>query len=203
MIKNVNTVSEAPPDSPKFDALVIKTKELFWKYGVKRVTVEEICKEAGVSKMTFYKYFRNKKELVKYIISSLTDESMQTFRTLMEADLPFQEKIRKSIELKMEGTSNMSAEFLHDVHSGADEEIIAFLSDHYNRNLGTILDYYIRAQKDGDIRADIKPEFILYFLEHMFTMSEDPALQAMYDNLQDLIMELMNFFFYGVMKAER
>ena len=43
---------------------------LFKLYGIKRVTVEEICKKANVSKMTFYKYFRNKIELVKHIFNS-------------------------------------------------------------------------------------------------------------------------------------
>ena len=46
--------------SPKKEQILKTGKELFWKYGFKLVTIEEICKEAGVSKMTYYKYFTNK-----------------------------------------------------------------------------------------------------------------------------------------------
>jgi AcrR family transcriptional regulator len=33
---------------------------LFSQFGTKRVTIEEICRTAGVSKVTFYKHFKNK-----------------------------------------------------------------------------------------------------------------------------------------------
>ncbi len=43
-------------------------RSLFWKFGFTKVTVEEICQSAGVSKMTFYRYFENKTELAKRIL---------------------------------------------------------------------------------------------------------------------------------------
>ncbi|RKY44359.1 MAG: TetR/AcrR family transcriptional regulator, partial [Candidatus Neomarinimicrobiota bacterium] len=39
----------------KIDKIVETGKKLFYRYGIKKVSVEEICKEAGVSKATFYK----------------------------------------------------------------------------------------------------------------------------------------------------
>ena len=59
--------------SKKYKDIMSTGKDLFWKYGMKRVTVEEICKEANVSKMTFYKYFGNKYELALAIIKSMVD----------------------------------------------------------------------------------------------------------------------------------
>ncbi len=64
----MNTVKSLETGSPKFVQIVEIASELFRKYGVKRVTVEEICTTAQISKMTFYKYFANKKELADYII---------------------------------------------------------------------------------------------------------------------------------------
>ena len=49
--------------NPKYLDIFKTAKDLFWKYGIKRVSIEEICKEAKVSKMTFYKFFPNKIEL--------------------------------------------------------------------------------------------------------------------------------------------
>ena len=62
-----------------------------------------------------------------------------------------------------------------------------------------MLDGFIDAQKKGDIRADVKPEFILYLINHMMTMASDPELTAIYPDAQQLIMELMNFLFYGIL----
>jgi hypothetical protein len=58
---------------------------------------------------------------------------------------------------------------------------------------------YLDAQQRGDIRADIKPEFILYFLNKIVEMARDEDLERMYSTPQDLIMELTNFFFYGIL----
>ena len=49
----------------KIQQLVTTAQELFMRHGIRRVTVEEICSEANISKMTFYKYFKNKIELTK------------------------------------------------------------------------------------------------------------------------------------------
>ena len=43
--------------SAKSKLIVETATDLFMRYGVKRVTVEEICQTAKISKMTFYKYF--------------------------------------------------------------------------------------------------------------------------------------------------
>ena len=67
--------------------IVNTARELFWKHGFRRVSVEELCREANVSKMTFYKHFRNKDELVKFIIDTLTGTAMKKYREIMQMDL--------------------------------------------------------------------------------------------------------------------
>jgi AcrR family transcriptional regulator len=54
-------------NNKKFQSTVNKAKELFWKYGIKKVSIEEICAEAPVSKMTFYKFFKNKNDLAEWV----------------------------------------------------------------------------------------------------------------------------------------
>jgi AcrR family transcriptional regulator len=33
-----------------------KARELFWKHGFKKVTIDEICKKANVSRKTYYTF---------------------------------------------------------------------------------------------------------------------------------------------------
>ncbi|MCJ7802330.1 MAG: TetR/AcrR family transcriptional regulator, partial [Candidatus Marinimicrobia bacterium] len=67
----MNTVKTKDSESPKFKQIVETANDLFMRFGVKRITIEEICKTAKVSKMTFYKFFKNKIELAEYIIFSI------------------------------------------------------------------------------------------------------------------------------------
>jgi AcrR family transcriptional regulator len=187
-------------DNQKYNQIITTSKKLFWKYGIKRVTIEEICREAGVSKMTFYKYLKNKNDLVKQIIEHTLDKAMVKYRKIMQQDIPFIEKARQSIALKMEQTEEMSNEFFEDYFLHADPELSDFLSQKVAESIGIIMKDYIQAQKKGEIRADIRPEFILYFLNHMTEMAKDQQLLTLYKNPGDLVRELINFFFYGIIE---
>ncbi len=147
----------------KLNKILIAAKELFWKHGFKRITIEEICKEANVSKMTFYKHFKNKMELVEFFINNITDKAMKKYREIMDSDIPFPEKVKKTIDLKLESTQDISNEFYNDYVRYADTEMLALLQQQKNRLIDSILNDYVEAQKKGDIRKDIKPEFILFF----------------------------------------
>ena len=179
--------------------LIQTAKDLFFKYGIKRVTVEEICQEAGVSKMTFYKHFKNKNELVKTMIMQMTDEAMEKYRKLMDSDIPFEEKIRETIHMKLEGADNMSQAFFSDYIPHAEAELHDFIHQRMHEMMGLIIKDYAEAQKRGDIRQDIKIEFILWYLNKMLDLMEDEQLARMYGTPQELIMEMVNFFFYGIM----
>jgi AcrR family transcriptional regulator len=185
-------------DNQKYNQILTTSKELFWKYGIKRVTIEEICREAGVSKMTFYKHLKNKNELVKQIIDHTLGKAMVKYREIMEQDIPFTEKVRQTIALKMEQTEEMSNDFFEDYFLHADPELSDYLNKQASESIGQIMKDYIQAQKKGEIRNDIRPEFILYFLNHMTEMAKDEQLLALYKKPGELISELINFFFYGI-----
>ena len=86
----------------KLQQLIENAWDLFWQFGFTRVSIEEICKEAGVSKMTFYKHFKNKNDLVRFIMKEMSEYSLRLYDEIMSEDIPFVEKIHKSVELKIE-----------------------------------------------------------------------------------------------------
>jgi len=186
-------------NNPKKQQIITTARDLFWKYGFRRVSIEEICREANVSKMTFYKHFNNKDELAKYIIDLITGIAMKKYREIMDNDIPFIKKVEKSIQLKMESSNEMSQEFFDDFHKNASPE----LREHFNKlvraNLQTIQNDYIKAQKKGDVRSDINPNFILYYLDKILEMAKDENIIRLYKSPPDLINELTRFFFYGIL----
>jgi len=184
--------------SPKKKKILATGKALFWKHGFKRVTIEEICTEAGVSKMTFYKYFSNKMELVKAIMEKVLTESLDRYRSIMKSDIPFTEKIEKQLQMKMEGTAEISSEFLDDLMIHGEPEMMQYMSEMTQKVLGIIHADYTEAQKRGEIRRDVKPEFMIYFLNHIYEMLKDEQLISMYNDPNELAMELTRFFFYGI-----
>ncbi len=186
-------------ENRKFKALMDTAERLFMKHGFRRVTIKELCEKADVSKMTFYKHFDNKADLVKFMIDVLISRNMERYRSIMNSDMPYAAKIRKIIDLKMEQTRNVSREFFEDIHIYSEPDIRDHMRERTDSTVQEMLADFTEAQRQGYIRADIKPEFILYFLNHMFEMVKDARLSGIYESPSELIMELVNFFFYGIM----
>lgn len=179
--------------------IITEGRSLFWKYGFKRVTIEEICTDAKVSKMTYYKFFANKMELIKTILDEMFNESITSYRKIMDSDIPFSEKISRQIEMKMEGTADMSKEFMNDLMLHAEPEILEFYSKMTQDILKMVHKDYVDAQKKGEIRKDVKPEFLIYFLNHIYEMLRDEKLIQLYESPNAMAMELIRFFFYGIL----
>ncbi|MCK4989618.1 MAG: TetR/AcrR family transcriptional regulator [Bacteroidales bacterium] len=188
--------------NPKRDLILETGKVLFWKFGYKRVTIEEVCKEAGVSKMTYYKYFANKIELVKTIMDNILRVSLDKYKNIMASDIPYPEKVVEMIHLKKDQIENMSSEFFKDYLQSGDPELISYLEQLSGESMQMFVDDFRKAQENGDIRQDLKIEFIMYVMNHLVEMAQEDALLNMYDEPQDLVMEITNFLFYGILNRE-
>jgi AcrR family transcriptional regulator len=188
--------------SQRFQQLVKTAGDLFLKHGIKRISVEEVCHAAGVSKMTFYKYFNDKIDLAKYVINHMVTEGIAQYQDIMKQKIPFSEKVKKMIVMKIDQTEGLSREWLGEFSYSSIPEIALLLQKIKQENLQLILKDLIAAQKEGDVRQDIKPEFILYFFNHMFEMMDDEKLLKLYESPQAALVELTNFFFYGILPRE-
>ena len=190
-------------ENPRQQQLLSTATSLFMKFGIRRVSVEEICKEAGVSKMTFYKFFNNKLEVVRFILDQMTEEAMAEYHAFINADLPYEEKVRRLIQLKNDYTEGISKEFLTDMLTIDDPEFQAWYQQTFNARMQLFLEHFREARDRGDIRPDVKPEFILYVINMMTEVSKDQRLQAMFDSTQELSVEMMNLLFYGILSRDK
>ncbi|MGZ3899747.1 MAG: TetR/AcrR family transcriptional regulator [Bacteroidia bacterium] len=73
--------------------MAIKTKilkgveELFFKYGIKNITMDEIARHLGMSKKTLYQYFKDKDEMVHSLILEKIEEDKVMFgKTYAESE---------------------------------------------------------------------------------------------------------------------
>ena len=75
---------------------------------------------------------------------------------------------------------------------------LQYMSEVTHSVMAMVYNDYLEAQKRGDIREDIKPEFIIYFLNKIYDMIKDENLVKMYEDPSQLAVELIKFFFYGI-----
>ena len=124
--------------SKKMNRLIETATELFMKHGIRRITIEEICREAGASKMTFYNYFDNKIDLLHNIWERWFDEGYRTLDEIDSMDITFSEKMRRLIDYKMDLVSKMSPGFLEEIiHTSP--ELAAFIGEMRVKNLSRFM----------------------------------------------------------------
>ncbi|WP_291150690.1 TetR/AcrR family transcriptional regulator [Flavobacterium sp. UBA7680] len=64
--------------------LLEAAKELFFMHGIKRVTVDDICRHIGVSKKTLYLFFKNKEELIECLLEKNLNEHKKEFEQIFK-----------------------------------------------------------------------------------------------------------------------
>lgn len=182
----------------KYQHILSAGKALFWKHGVKRVSVEEICSQSNVSKMTFYKFFKNKRELALAILEDTSGAAFIKYKELIAKECSFTAKVNAMLQMKLEGTKDISQEFIMDIYQNPALNLLPYIEELGKKSLAITIEFLLDSQKKGFIRKEIKIDFILYYFNQMLQMTTDTALLSKYDKPQDLIMEATEFFFYGI-----
>lgn len=73
--------------------IALSCRELLLEKGIKKLTVAEVAKTAGVAKGSIYDYFENKEDIVFEIIRILIDEYKIKFESKIDPNAPAREKV--------------------------------------------------------------------------------------------------------------
>lgn len=84
-------------------------EEMFMQHGYSKVTMEEIAAGLGISKKTLYKFFPNKKELLRELMTKRQCEFMDHIEEIWKReDLDFVGKFRSTLDFVGERSSKMN-----------------------------------------------------------------------------------------------
>jgi AcrR family transcriptional regulator len=175
----------------KRQALIDTAKSLFFKHGVKRVTIEEICKEAGVSKVTFYRYFKDKNDLTQLIRDELMENGFSKFDEINSLPISYPEKIEKMTAWRIEFFSAMKNEFIKEIIDF--EEIAEEIKNRYLKNIK-------QAQQSGEIDSGLSPELIWLVTEKFNEIIKEGKWERYLTNHIDAQTQLRQMYFFGLIK---
>lgn len=177
----------------KRNQLIQTGEALFVKHGMRRVTVEEICRQAGVSKPTFYKYFENKAALARRIVELWIEEALQRIDGIEDAEVPFPEKMKQILAVKQVIAARPGPEFLEDlIHLDID----------LSHALQRVMRFLVECQQQGDIRADIRPEVLMAAFDLLNSMQYDRRIRDLYEDAETLAVDVFKLFHYGALSTD-
>ena len=180
----------------KQQQLITAAKNLLLNHGLRRVTIKEICKNANVSKMTFYKYYNNKLDIAKAVLDVMFYEGLMLYNEIIEVDIPLPKKVEEMLKFIRERFTSVGEAFINDLLNEDSPLHQYFFNQHKNaRELA--MGFFKNIQKDGLIRSDIKLPFLLFMLDNLSVLVNHPDFIKIMPNIEDRICELSSLLFHG------
>jgi hypothetical protein len=109
-----------------------------------------------------------------------------------------EEKMRRIILLKTEGTADISREFIEDIYSSRGEELQQYMMQLTGKTAGMIIETFRKAQEKGFFRKDFKPEMLIAMSMKMIDLLTDKHLNSIYSSANEMIVEMTRILTCGI-----
>lgn len=147
-----------------------QAEELFLKYGVKSVTMDDLASHLGVSKKTLYQHFTNKSDLIEKTLSehlNTEKNALTALRKESENALEELEKLGMHVGLHLQKLNPSIIFDLKRYYPKAWAIVEQYKVDFIYQN---ILENINRGKREEIYRADLNPEIIARIYLEMVDM---------------------------------
>ncbi len=181
------------------ERILEKAEELFIKYGIKRITMDEISAQLGISKKTIYLSFADKNELVaeifdKHIYRSKQDCAMDAEK----ADNAVHELLLGS-ETFCATMQSINPSVLYDLEKYHPDVFRRFTEFKNNFLYNIIMQNLKRGMEEELYRTDINPDIIVRLrLADILLSTNIELFPTRQFKLPDVEREIITHFLHGI-----
>jgi len=181
------------------EKLIQLSRSLFSKYGIKSISMDEISREAGISKKTLYQFFTSKEELVDKLITQFITEHLALLEECNNNSGNAVEIISKRVKGPYSLLTEFSPTFYFDLRKYFPMSWKRVV-EHFRSDVQKAIRVNIeKGMEEGLYRNDLNIDFITHLRFHQLSYSilpvettELPQLRP--ENIEDLTLH----FFYGI-----
>ena len=185
------------------DRILHKAHDLFNRHGIRRVTMDEIASQLGMSKKTIYQFFADKDELVK----AITEEHLQKNRESCSLEKTKAtdaiHEIFLTLDMMQEMLGYINPTMIHDLekfHPDSFEKFNQF-KEQYLYNV--VKDNLTWGIAEGLYREELNKEVITKLRLNLIFLpfNQDIFPQNKY-NLAEVAKEIIEHYLYGLATAK-
>jgi TetR/AcrR family transcriptional regulator, cholesterol catabolism regulator len=181
------------------ERILEKTHELFNRYGIRSVSMDDIAAQLGMSKKTLYLYYSDKDELVNAVFSKILEiNKSECISCQAKGENPIHE-IFLSFDMVEEMLDTMNPSVLFDMQKYHPSVFKKFL-DYKNNFLYKMIKANLKeGVKEELYREDIDIEILTRFRLYTVMLSFDSEVfPANKSNLVYIEQQLLEHFLYGI-----
>lgn len=145
------------------DRIIEKAGELFFQYGIRNISMDELASSLGMSKRTIYENFKDKEDILKSLILKIKDERNEVIKEFLVKGLNVVEVFINVIEIqKKMPVSN--AKFIQDIYKYY-PNITKIMQEHIEKNNVFLQEFLLKGIEQGFIREDLNIKVTAFLVE--------------------------------------
>ena len=185
------------------ERILVKSHELFNRYGIRSVSMDDIATQLGMSKKTLYQYYADKDELVNEVFNSVLDANRAQCRECTQKGENAIHEVFLSFDMVEEMLTNMNPALLFDMqkyHPTAFKKFQEFRNSFLFRLIKTNLE---RGIGEELYRPEIDIDLLSRYRVYSVLLSFDPEVFPNAKNqLVYVEQQLMEHFLFGIASAK-
>lgn len=173
--------------------------EQFARFGVRAITMEDIARQAGVSKKTIYQEFSDKRDLVRAVFSNILDEDRKRLTFILESEDGVIEHLVQTSKMMRERLSSINPMVILEVQKYFPESwkmFEEFKECIIQMDLVNVLE---KGKELGYFRPEIDSQILAKVRMNQITSAFDPAnfTNPEYNFVEEQLV-LMDHFLHGI-----
>lgn len=137
------------------DKILIAAEELFFRFGIRNITMDDIARHLGISKKTIYQFFKDKDEVVHSLMLEKIEEDRVRFTKIHEESENFVEETFAVMKALRDILSRVNPVIFHEFFKYYPATWKAFDDFKNGFILQNIERCLKRGQQQGLVRSDI------------------------------------------------
>lgn len=181
------------------EKILIKSEDLFLKYGLRSVSMDDISNKLGMSKKTLYNYFDNKRDLVNNVILNFITREKEFTNDILDKSLDSIDEVLSIARHILEFLRKVKPTALYDLQKYYPNSWELIQTLHMSHIEETIKNNINKGIKEGLYRKNLDATIIskLYVAKTMILNDESffPYTQF---NKESVFIEFIKYHLHGI-----
>ena len=178
---------------------------MFFRLGIRSVSIDDICRELGMSKKTFYVYFPSKEDLIEQMLQANVDYIARQMEELL-AQGDFRKLVKAFLKRQEEEKNDVRRvpQLVYDLKKYYPRQFSDFQIKCFETQKEFLKRYLVLGVQQGLVRANLNIELtaVLFAKIHSDAIRDVEIIEAHNHNMHQLGHTAMDIFVRGVLSEE-